>query len=288
MDREHEIQCLTQAEQQIAKIDEHITWQREVVDIVERINTSPDAAEGARALLTTFLEALAQHQKMRDRIRACLYGNTVSPSTTLPLLLLEAQVQREQDHGHGRILTTLDAKSDPCSTVPLTLFEAHAQREQDGDQIHLRPDCNLDSPATVPLGQSVDDRSDVEIHAQREQEGVEIHLSRDCSVNSPTTVPLKQPVDDRNGIAIQAQREQDGDEIYLSPHCNLDSPSIIPLEQPIDHQNKVPGLGDVAGTCADQTSLQLGAKPGHVWLIVQAAAVWISDLVSRHIWRARS
>jgi hypothetical protein len=231
---------LTHAEQHIAKGDKHIKWQREVVDILERISTSAEATEGARALLTAFLEAQAQHQQIRDRIRASLYGNTDPPST-MPLPPLEAQAQHEQDHGHGRIFVSL-AKSDSCSTVPPTLFEAHAQPKLDGDQIHLSPDCNLGSSSTVPRGQSIDNRNDLE---------------------------------------VQAQREQDGDEIRLGLNCNVDSPSTIPLERPVDHQNKLIGLGDIVGTCVDRAAVQFGAKPEHVWWIVRAAAAWISDLVRR-------
>jgi hypothetical protein len=282
MDREAEIQCLTQAEQHIAKIDEHIRWQREVVDIVERITTSAEAAEGARALLTTFLEAQAQHQKTRDRIRACLYGNTV-PTSTTPLLFPEAQAQHDEDHGCGQISATLDAKSDPFSAAPLMLSEAQTEREPD-NAIQLPPDFDLGSPARVPFQQSIDDRNEIVIHARREQADDQIHLSPDCHHDSPAAEPLEQSFDGRSGIPDPEHREQDANDIGLGLDCADDLPSTPMPEPPNDHQSKLIAPADIAGTCANPTSVHLEAKPGNVWRIVRACAAWIC----RHICRARS
>ena len=83
MDREQELQHPAQAEQHLAEGAEHIKWQREVVAILERISTSAEAIEGARALLTTFLETQAQREQDRDRIRASLDCNLDSSSTVV-------------------------------------------------------------------------------------------------------------------------------------------------------------------------------------------------------------
>jgi hypothetical protein len=83
MDREQELQHPAQAGQHIAEGAEHIKWQREVVAILERISTSAEAIEGARALLTTFLETQAQREQDRDRIRASLDCNLDSSSTVV-------------------------------------------------------------------------------------------------------------------------------------------------------------------------------------------------------------
>jgi hypothetical protein len=83
MDREQELQHPAQAEQHLAEGAEHIKWQREVVAILERISTSAEAIEGARALLTTFLETQARREQDRDRIRASLDCNLDSSSTVV-------------------------------------------------------------------------------------------------------------------------------------------------------------------------------------------------------------
>ena len=72
------------AEQNIAVGAKHIEWQQELLTILERISISAEAIDGARALLTTFLETQAQREKDRDRIRASLDCNLDS-SSTVPL-----------------------------------------------------------------------------------------------------------------------------------------------------------------------------------------------------------
>ena len=106
-----------QTEQHIAKGDEHIKWQRDVVDMLERISTVAEATEGARALLATFLAVQAQRQQVRDRFRADLYGNTDSRST-IPLAPFEVtQAQREQEHKYGGIFVGFNATTEFRSTV---------------------------------------------------------------------------------------------------------------------------------------------------------------------------
>jgi hypothetical protein len=83
MGREQKLQHPAQAGQHIAEGAEHIKWQREVVAILERISTSAEAIEGARALLATFLETQAQQEQDRDRIRASLDCNLDSSSTVV-------------------------------------------------------------------------------------------------------------------------------------------------------------------------------------------------------------
>jgi ribosomal protein L16/L10AE len=67
-DRGQEIQHPAQAEQHIAEGAKHIEWQREVLAILERVSMSAEAIEGARAVLTTLLEAQAQREQERVRI----------------------------------------------------------------------------------------------------------------------------------------------------------------------------------------------------------------------------
>ena len=83
-DREQELQHPSQAERHIAEGAEHIKWQREVLAMLERISVSAEAIEGARALLTTFLQTQAQHEQDHDRIRANLDCN-LDLSSTVPL-----------------------------------------------------------------------------------------------------------------------------------------------------------------------------------------------------------
>jgi len=68
-DREQEFQYPSLADRCIAEGAAHIRWQREVIAILERISVSAEAIEGARALLTTFLQTQAQREQERDRIR---------------------------------------------------------------------------------------------------------------------------------------------------------------------------------------------------------------------------
>ena len=143
MDREHEFQRLTQAEQDIAEGAEHIKWQREVVGILERISACAEATEGARALLTILIKTQAQREQDGDRIRASLDGDVVSPSA-VPL----AQA--------------VDHQTD---------LELAVQREQGGDQIRASLDGDVVSPSTVPLAQALDHQTDLELAVQSEQDG---------------------------------------------------------------------------------------------------------------------
>jgi len=68
-DREQEFQYPSLADRYIAEGAAHIRWQREVIAILERISVSAEAIEGARALLTTFLQTQAQREQERDRMR---------------------------------------------------------------------------------------------------------------------------------------------------------------------------------------------------------------------------
>ena len=193
MDRKHEFQRLAQAEQDIAEGAEHIKWQREVVDILERISACAEATEGARALLTILLETQAQREQDRDQIRLGLDCNSC----------LAAPLAQPVDHR--------------------TDLELPAQHEQDGDQIPASLDGDVASPSTIPLAQPVDHRTDLELPAQREQDGDQIPASLDGDVASPSTVPLAHPVDHRTDLELPVQREQDGDEIRSSLHGNIAS-----------------------------------------------------------------
>jgi hypothetical protein len=136
-DGEQELQHSAQTKQRISEGAEYVNftasqqirWQREVLAIVERISTCAEAIEGARALLTSLLEAQAGKQD------------------------------------HDPICSSLDCNLDPPSTLPLGQsvdqrndLEAQA-REQNCDRSRASPDCNADSPSTPPLGQPVDHRN---------------------------------------------------------------------------------------------------------------------------------
>jgi hypothetical protein len=133
-EREQELQRPAQTKQHIAEVTEHVNfaasqqirWQREVPAILERVSTCAEAIEGARALLTSLLEAQAR-EKDRGRIRDSLNCTPDSPST-VPL---------------GQ---PVDQRND---------LAAQAQDEQDREQIHASLDCNLDSPSTIPPGQPI-------------------------------------------------------------------------------------------------------------------------------------
>ena len=85
MNRELQPQHLAQAaERNIAVGAEHIEWQQEVLIILERISMSAEAIDGARALLTTFLETQAQREQDRDQIRSSP-GCNLDSSSTVPL-----------------------------------------------------------------------------------------------------------------------------------------------------------------------------------------------------------
>jgi hypothetical protein len=139
LDGEQELQHPAQTKQHLADGAEHVNftasqqikWQREVLAVLERVSTCAEAIEGARALLTSLLEAQAPEQD-RDRLRPSLDCNLDSPSTT-PLSQLA------------------DQRND---------LEAQAQGEQNHDQICSSLDCNLDPPSTTPLGHPVEHRNE--------------------------------------------------------------------------------------------------------------------------------
>jgi hypothetical protein len=83
-EREQELQHPSQAERHIAEGAEHIKWQRAVLAMLERISVSAEAIEGARALLTTFLQTQAQREQDRDQIGASLDRN-LDLSSPVPL-----------------------------------------------------------------------------------------------------------------------------------------------------------------------------------------------------------
>jgi len=170
MDREHEFQRLAQADQDIADGAEHVKWQREVVDILERISACAEATEGARAVLTILLKTQAQREQQGGQTRANL--DVISPST-VPL----AQV--------------LDHQTD---------LELAVQREQDGDPICASLNGNVASPSTVPLGQPepIEHRTDLAAPVQRERDGDPLHASLHGDIASPSTVPPAQPIDHQN------------------------------------------------------------------------------------------
>jgi hypothetical protein len=138
MDGEQELQYPAQTNQHIAEGIEHVNtasqqikWQREVLALLERIGTCAEAIEGARALLTSLLEAQAREQD-HDRIRADLDCDLDSPSS-IPL----------------------DQPVDPRNDLA-----APTQGEQDQDRIRASLDCGLNSPSAVPLGQPVGHRNE--------------------------------------------------------------------------------------------------------------------------------
>src|SRR5580765_2803250 len=140
MDRELQFQHLAQAaEQNVAVGAKHIEWQREVVTILERVSVSAEAIDGARALLTTFLETQAQREQDRERMRPM--GCNLDSSSTAPL----AQPVDQRNEA-----TAVDGAAGPHFCV------ADRMPEQGQDGIRASLDCNLDSSSTAPLAQPVD------------------------------------------------------------------------------------------------------------------------------------
>ena len=116
MNRELQPQHLAQAaEQNIAVGAEHIEWQQELLTILERISISAEAIDGARALLTTFLET---------------------------------QAQREQ--GQNGFLASPDCKLDSSSTVPLAQPVDQPNEAAGVDGAHLRADRMPARPEAKP------------------------------------------------------------------------------------------------------------------------------------------
>src|SRR5580765_7742980 len=100
MDRELQFQHLAQAaEQNVAVGAKHIEWQREVVTILERVSVSAEAIDGARALLTTFLETQAQREQDRERMRPILDCNLDSSSTAPLAQPVDQPVEATAVHG---------------------------------------------------------------------------------------------------------------------------------------------------------------------------------------------
>jgi hypothetical protein len=160
MDGEQELQRPAQTKQHIAEgaghvnfaASQQIKWQREVLAILERISTCAEAIEGARALLTSLLEAQAREQD-HDRIRASFDCDLDSPSTAL-------------------LAQPVDQRND---------LEAQAQGEQD-DRTCSSLDCNLHSPSTIPLGRPVDHRN----------EGIGVSgIARPCADRPPVQLEAK-------------------------------------------------------------------------------------------------
>jgi hypothetical protein len=145
MDRELHFQHLEQAaEQNIAVGAEHIEWQQEVLTILERISMSAEAIDGARALLTKFLETQAQREQDHDRIRPIL-GCNLDLSSTVPLA--QPVDQRNEAAGVAGV-----AGPDLCAD--------RMPEHGCDDGIRASLDCNLDSSSTVPLAQPVDQRNE--------------------------------------------------------------------------------------------------------------------------------
>jgi hypothetical protein len=142
-EREQELQHPSQAERHIAEGAEHIKWQRAVLAMLERISVSAEAIEGARALLTTFLQTQAQREQDRDQIRAGLDCN-LDPSSPVPL----AQPVDHQNEAagvggvagpHDRKPVQLEAKKleNLGEDRPSDAFEAVSQNEA-ADRLEIR------------------------------------------------------------------------------------------------------------------------------------------------------
>jgi hypothetical protein len=245
MSRELQPQHLAQAaEQDLAVGAEHIEWQQEVLTILERISISAEAIDGARALLTTFLETQAQREQDRDRIRASLDCNLDSSSTvTLAQPVDQPNAAAGVDDVGGAHLR--------ADWMP--------ERGQDG--ILASPDCNPDSSSTVTLAQpvdqpneaaGVDDVGGAHLRADRmpEQGQDGIRASPDCNPDSSSTVTLAQPVDQPNEAA------------------GVDGAHLCADRMPARPEAK-PG------------PVQFEAKPGYFWRVGRAAVAWIACLAGR-------
>jgi hypothetical protein len=150
-DGRQEVQRPAQAEQHIAEGAKQIEWQREVLAILERVSMSAEAIEGARAVLTTLLEAQAQRGQDRDRIRPSPHCNSNS-SSTAPL----AQPVEQQNEVAGVVdvagppvdwrAAQLGAKrlanlgehcpSETATTSPVAQDEAAYRLNVSGSSVH--------------------------------------------------------------------------------------------------------------------------------------------------------
>jgi hypothetical protein len=157
--------------------------------MLERISVSAEAIEGARALLTTFLQTQAQREQDRDRIRASLDCN-LDPSSSVPLAQpfdhqneaagvggvagphlcadrtpVQLEAKKLENLGEGRPSETASfdavAQDEAADRLNMTTFlQTQAQREQDRDRIRASLDCNFDLSSTVPPAQPVDHQND--------------------------------------------------------------------------------------------------------------------------------
>jgi hypothetical protein len=141
-DREQELQQPSQAERHIAEGAEHIKWQRAVLAMLERISVSAEAIEGARALLTTFLQTQALREQDREQ-RASLDCN---PDLTSPAPLAQPVDHQNEAAGvggvagpHDRKRVQLEAKKleNLGEDRPSETFDAVSQDEA-ADRLNIR------------------------------------------------------------------------------------------------------------------------------------------------------
>ena len=153
-DREQEFQYPSLADRYIAEGAAHIRWQREVIAILERISVSAEAIEGARALLTTFLQTQAQREQERDRIRKIPDCN-LDLSTKAPL----AQPVEHQNEPAdvGRV-----ARPPLCADRTPVQLEANKLEDVALNNSHCSVRCTAITQfmPTVPLAQPVEQQNE--------------------------------------------------------------------------------------------------------------------------------
>jgi hypothetical protein len=293
MDREQELQHPSQAERHIAEGAERIKWQREVLAILERISMSPEAIEGARALLTTLLQTQAQREQDRDRIRASLDCN-LDLSSTEPL----AQPLDHQNEAAGigggvagprlcadRTLVQLEAKkletlgeSRPSETAS---FDA-VSRDEAADRLNISRSSVQRAANGVTHFMPFSNAAAIEPKVVK---GTDV---RRVDTTFPSPVGHSPPLSSINFLYhphVGARHNPEAISVSLIARDKA-TPEIQPAAEqgtlPVSQAAKVVVLDiEKPHQIVDRV------EAGYVWRLVRAAAAWITGL-ARRVGRYRS
>jgi hypothetical protein len=265
-----------QAEQHIAEGAEHIQWQREVVAILERISTSAEAIEGARALLTALLDAQAQREQDREHILDC---NRDSSSTVPPVRPVDQRNEAVSVAGIARPRRCADrtpVQSEAKKIANLGegrssetgSFDAVLQDEV-GDRLHdsrgSMQCATNDVTHFMPIGNA----------AAIEPKVVKGSDVRSVDITFPSPEGHSLPLSSINFVCDQHHGARYNPQTIRVSFILRDRAK--PEIQCAVEQGKLP-VSQAAILVEQQHQIADAANAGYVWRIVLAAAAWTTAL----------
>jgi len=266
-----------QAKQHIAEGAEHIQWQREVVAILERISTSAEAIEGARALLTALLDAQAQREQDREHIRASLDCNRDSFSTVPPARPVDQRNEAASVAGIARPRPCVDRTPVQSeATKVANLGEGRSSetgsidavlQDKAGDRLHVSHSVQCAANVThfTPIGNA----------GAIEPKVVEGNDVRNVDITFPTPAGHSLPLSRINFVCDQHLGARYNPQTICVNFILQDR--ATPESQCAVEQGDLP-VSQAAILVGQQHQIADAANAGYVWRIVQAAAAWITAL----------